>query len=251
MIENSVFHWDRPVPEEWAAQVAQLAPRTDRASHLALFWEAGSPSEPVQRWVLYEATPVNLVQPWRLGMFLADPPCRCSYESRALDRCPRCGGMQSPGRTRILRYLQQTECLALPFWVIQGHDGGHRTRYSQVEQQWAALARKPTEPPDPGSLAYAPFDQRVIRKVRQLDRARWAHRSLAEAAKHEKVAAEQDFRRALSDYLDLSVASAFDELSRQRRANLIDELPRHHTADRLTVDTAEARDTFITTGKAE
>lgn len=249
--QDSIFLWDRPVPEGWAADVRRLAPRTDRASHLVLFWESGSPQEPVQRWTLYEATPVALVQPWRLGMFLADPPCRCSYESRTLARCPRCHGMQSPGRSRILKYLHETECLALPYWVIQGSDGGHRVRYGQAEEKWAALMRRPSAPPTPGSLPYAPFDQRVVRKVRQFDRALRAFRSLADAVAHEQVAAERDFRRALADYMDLSVSQAFDDLSQQRKANLIDELPRNHTADRRTVDTAAARETFIDTGKAE
>lgn len=249
--QDTVFRWDVPVPPAWQDQVARLAPKTERASHLVLWWESGSPAEPVQRWVVYEATPLALVPRWKLEAFLADPPCCCSYESRTLDRCARCGGVQSPGRHRIRRHLMATECLALPFWVIQGVHGGHRVRYNATEQNWAALMRRPTTPPEPGSLAFAPFDQRVVRRIRLYDRAQRAHQSLAHAYAAEQGRAEQDFRRALSDYLDQGVEAAFDALPLTRRSALIDALPRSHTADRVQVDLEQARDTFITTGKAE
>lgn len=242
---NDLFYWDRPVPADWQAAVTALAPRTDRASHLVLWWEPGAPEEPTQRWVLYEATPIALVAPWKVRAFHADPVCRCAKESARITLCPACHGKQSAGRQRIRDYLLATECLALPFWIIQGDRGGHRVKYSQLEQQWQALVGQPTEPPEPGSLPYAPFDARVVRKIRALDRTRLAFRHLGQAFEQEQQDAHRAFRQALMDYADQAVEAAFDALPVTRQSALVDALPRLHTADRLSVDLDQQRDTFL------
>ena len=242
---DSVFQWDRPIPADTVRALARLAPRVDRASHLVCFWESGTPATPVQRYEIYEATPIALVGPWKLRAFHADPVCRCAFEAAELSACPRCGGMQSPGRQRIADYLHRTECLALPFWIVQGEHGGHRHRHTETEKSWARLMGLPEDPPAPGDLPFVLPDERVWRKIRQYDRTKRAHQHLADAYAEDQKAAGLAFRSALADYTDTAVEHAMDGLSLPRKAALVDHLPRNFTQDRRTVDTAAARDTFI------
>ena len=240
-----MFFWSRPVPEAWRCELARLAPKVERAGHLALFWESGTPAEPVQRFVIYEAIPLAYVPDWKRQAFFAQPPCRCAVEPVAMQQCSRCKGVQSPGRQRILDYLLKTECLALPFWIVQGSSGGHKHRFSQVEKNWQVLMGQPEEAPAPGSLPYAPFDRRVVEQLRRYDRARLAYASLATALEGETEAAELAFRAALADYVDRSVEAAFDDLAITRKSALVDHMPNLHTHDRIRVDPAEAREAFI------
>lgn len=223
-----IFFWDRPVPASWSEELTRLSPKRERVSHLVLFWESGTPAEPSQRYVIYEATPLAYIPEWKLRSF---------WEG--------CGPQESPGRQRIRKYLEATECLATPFWIIQGQDGGHLRRYTQVDVNWAKLAGRPGEPPDVGALPYAPFDQRVIRKLRAYDRTRWAFANLVNAEQHEQREAEIAFRSALSQYVDDAVESAFDDLPLTRKAGLVDALPHAPTMDRRSVDLEGATDAFI------
>lgn len=239
-----MFVWDRVPPKEWVEDISALGPPTDRRSHLALFWESGTPLEPVQRWALYECTPIALVPEWKLGAFYAELPCRCALPWIP-DACPVCQGINSPGRARIFEYLQRTECLALPFWVIQGHHGGHKHRYNQTEEQWQKIMKRPTTPPAPGSLAYAPVDQRVIRRVRQLNRTWMAFRNLLEAHKHEQDVAQLAFRKALSQYVDEAVGQEFDALTMRQRAGLKDEVRTDFTQTSTPFDLDRANEAFL------
>lgn len=244
-METGVFHWERSVPPNWADELARYAPRVERASHLVLFWESGTPLEPVQRWAIYQATPLAYVPSWKIGAFWNDPVCTCGIKASDIRHCSICGKLQSPGRERIRKYLERTECLALPYWVIQGRHGGHRYQYTDLEKSWMQLRAAPVDPPSPGNLPYSEFDNRVMRKLRQHDLTRWAFANLITADRQDQAAAEGEFRTALSDYVDLSVESAFDDLAVTRRDALVDGLPHQPTSDCLTVDTEAAREAFI------
>lgn len=246
MTEDSTFFWTRETPTDWVEALRRLSPPSRRSSYLELVWESGTPEAPTQRWVLYEACPVAFVPAWKLDAFLADPPCRCLTQWSGLERCSQCGGLNSPGRHRIKDYLHKHEALALPWWVIQGHEGGHKHRYSQIEQQWMRLTRRPDTPPDPGALCYAPFDQRVIRKVRAHDRVLRAWGNLGTAYAEEQKMAKRAFHEALADYTDTSVEMAFDRVPLRTRGQLVDELPQDHTQDRRVIDLEAERERFIT-----
>lgn len=241
----TLFHWHRPVPTAWAEEIARLSPKFDRLSHLVLFWEPGFPDDPVQRWVLYDAVPVAYVPQWKRDAFNAERLCECPVVPTRIEHCEKCAGLVSPGRKRALQYLRETECLPFPFWVIQGEQGGHPYRYTQVEVNWAKLLGQPGEPPQLGSLPYADFDQRVIRKLRAYDRTRTAFSTLLAAEAHQRKEAEIAFRTALAAYVDNAVEAAFDELPMTRRAALIDAIPRDPTQDRVPLDLAAATDAFI------
>lgn len=245
MTEDAVFSWTREAPASWHAAVEALAPKQDRSSHLLLWWESGTPDAPAQRWVIYQAVPFQYVDAWKMDQFLADKPCRCLRRWLPEERCPRCLGLVSPARFRISNHLYETGCLALPYWVVQGHTGGHRRLYSQVDQQAARLMGQPSEPPETGALCYAPIDNRVIGKIRRHDLAQRAFFHLGDAAAADKQAANIAFRTALSDYVDLGVERAMDDVPLRRRGSMTDELPLSHTTDRRTLDYGAERERFI------
>ena len=246
MIEDSVFYWEREAPQDWHDQITALAPKQDRSSHLLLWWESGTPAAPAQRWVVYQATPFQYVDAWKMEAFLADKPCRCLRKGELEERCPKCFGLVSPGRYRISNHLYETGCLALPYWVVQGKQGGHRRLYSQVDQMAARLMGQPNEPPETGSLCYAPIDNRVTRKIRLNDLAQRAFFDLSDAAQADKKASSRAFHTALSDYVDLGVEKAMDDIPLQRRGFITDELPQNHTRDRRRIDYEAERERFIT-----
>ncbi len=56
-----------------------------------------------------------------------------------------------------------------PFWVVQGSEGGHKWAFSQQEEKLAKIKGFSGDPPEPGSLPYAPLDKRVIAKIAPFD----------------------------------------------------------------------------------
>jgi hypothetical protein len=56
-----------------------------------------------------------------------------------------------------------------PFWVVQGSDGGHKWSFTEEESRVAGMNGFPDEPPEPGSLPYAPLDKRVLAKIAVYD----------------------------------------------------------------------------------
>jgi hypothetical protein len=196
-----MFVWNREPDASALAALHRLAPPSPQVSHLTLFWCSGTPLAPIQRWLVYQAVPVRYLTEGRLAAFLAYAPCRCATRPLALsgwDRpCPRCGHRPSPERQQVLDYYLRTGCLAAPFWVVQGHAGGHKWKYSAEEAAWARWAGLPDEPPTAGDLAYAECDQRVIRKLRAHDLAQRAQAQLANASTVERRGAEQGLRKAM------------------------------------------------------
>ena len=242
------FQWTNTPEPEWLRALEPFGPVLEQRAHLTLMWESGTPVDPVQRWVIYEATPMALVPDWKLGAFYDDLPCRCLVPWTP-ERCSKCHGLNSPGRARIFEYLHRTECFALPYWVIQGGYGGHKHRFNQTEQQWQRMMGRPDDPPDPGSLAYAPFDQRVLRQLARHNRAWGAFRNLLLAHDSEKKAAGFAFRKALSEYVDGSVGAAFDALTLRQRAGLKDEVRTDFTQTSEPLDLERATEDFLNGGQ--
>lgn len=202
---DQVFYWQRPVPLDWERALATLAPPNDRVAHLKMFWIPGTPASPIQRWAIYECTPIAFC-PEKARDLVASPPCRCAVEYPMRQVCRRCQHVASATRDTIYRYLHTTGCVAEPFWVIEGMNGGHKYHYSLVEAEWDRALGGGGEPPEIGSLPYAEFDQRVLRRLTSLDRTRSAWKTLTAAQTGEEKAAEQAFRHALLDH-----AMAYDD----------------------------------------
>lgn len=138
----------RDVPVAWERRLREVSPRSDVHSWLAFRWFAEA-----QRWMLYECVPIRFVVDNELIADLGGPD------------------PETPAGADVLvsRYQQQMfrqyRVHARPMWVIQGTKGGHYASYSKaVEEDHRALGLPP-EPPKPGDLPYADFDERVVRQI--------------------------------------------------------------------------------------
>jgi hypothetical protein len=92
--------------------------------------------------------------------------------------------------------------------VIQGDEGGHKRWFSPVEKKFLKLAGLPPEPPAPGDLPYAEFDDRTMKRLQEWDLMKGQHsglrrrRSLLQglySSRQEEE--EQKFRIALVKWL--------------------------------------------------
>ena len=177
-------------PAEWIATLKRLSPRSDTASWLWLDWlEIG------QRWVLYEMMPYPLV-PESKRLQLGGTPY---WE---LPKHLRAGRKQAVSAYQWEMY-RRLKCWARPFAVIQGNDGGTPAKYSELEEAILQAQGHDTEPPEAGSLPYAPFDGRTERFIQGRDRLWKMNQRIEtlrasgdnEALKAETDAAEAMFRK--------------------------------------------------------
>jgi len=178
------FVYDRPVPDRWAEDLAQLAPKSDQHPWLLLAWLSGEPWEPVQRWCVYEMIPLRvwqgLIQSHRRTGKKDDEIIEAVILEELQGPHPRERGYFDTVLKRFVSEAlvtrQEWELYhthkAIPklYWVIQGEHGGHKRVFSPLEQKYLSLQGLPEEPPAPGDLPYAEFDQRVLWQFAQRDR---------------------------------------------------------------------------------
>lgn len=113
--------------------------------------------------------------------------------------------------------------MAQPYWIVQGHRGGHKRQFSAVEQRLLAALGKPIDPPAGGDLSYAPLDQRVLDQLAQLDAMRLygKAKALYERTPDDFDAEERDaIQRGsarLTAWLSEQVAEAFDDVLTYRK----------------------------------
>ncbi len=179
-LANAVTDVSLPFP--WEEDLRRISPKTMLHSWLLAYWyrTAG-------RWVLYDALPVELIDPdasqgcpatgeeiltalagidWQdqktgflrhgaLGPRPSEAPdyARCDYVSDVQHEM-----------YRLHRVY------ARPFWVLQGEQGGHPVGYAPQIQNLMLAKGLPPDPPVIGSLPPCPFDLRVSAKLQTLNR---------------------------------------------------------------------------------
>jgi hypothetical protein len=181
----------REVPVSWEKRLAEISPRTNRFTWLKLVWEPGFPwEEPVERYMLMQMTPAHAVDQYVLEQL--EHPLPPSEMGNYWD--PHMKWVDdADGSERIGLFVRNPDCLiteqaywlyretgawAKRYWVIQGDKGGHKYRFTQVEQRLLRFMNLPTDPPVPGTLPYAPFDERVIAQMELLDMLKGLHGGL-------------------------------------------------------------------------
>ena len=262
-----LFHWSQSPDARWVAELAALSPPSDQLSHLELWWEAGFPWAPVQRWVLYQLQPLQAMPPyaavdWR-ELVSDERPCRCSYvwsagaqcteclqvwpceHSQSPDaiRCTHCKRVRSQGRHNLAEACARGYH-AQPFWVIQGAQGGHKVHYSSVETQVATELGLHGRPPEPGSLPYAEWDRRVRANIISYDLSQSRLTSLRRARQQDRALLERQVRVAQEQYL----TGVFDRVREETPDRILDEIPRAAHGTR-GVDEIEASARYIETGR--
>lgn len=163
--------WDRvrswEPPREWVEQLAELSPVSTQHSWLKLVWLAGDAWEPVERWCLYEMIPEQHVRPDVLAWLRGPNPRTMGHYDRRKGRWVSHGPPISRLQWELFR---ETRCFGHLWWIIQGSGGGHAYRISPLESAMLEVRTGRADLPAPGDLPYAPFDERVLRWVRERDR---------------------------------------------------------------------------------
>jgi hypothetical protein len=254
----------RDVPKEWEERLREISPPTDRFSWLKLVWEPGHPWEsPVDRFFIYQMVPERAVEEGILEQLRDYPPpsemgnrfdpYMVNEETGQMGKFvnnPDCLITE-----RAWHLYRETKCWGRPFWVIQGNGGGHKRWFSPVEQKFLKLAGLPQDPPVPGSLPYADFDDRVMARLREHDMLLGHQaplrrkKSLLSGIKNERYEQEEErFRTELVKWLANQVTEAGEGVMESLMA--LD-------APRADIDVKEmekreeqATENFIRTGKS-
>lgn len=203
----------------WIQAIESLAPRSERLSWLKVTWRPDW-----QRWCVWQMTPPagapaimwgpDTILTVRVENILGNRMVRQSPDPRFVVRLNR-GNM-----TRWAWALHlETGCYPQPFWVVQGHAGGHKWQFNPAEEKLAVLHGYGEDPPEPGSLPYAPVDRRVFRKLIPLDQLRvWNflsrqlderdERDLDDTERQQMVDARWQLWRHMESQVDQAVAES-------------------------------------------
>lgn len=154
---------DQTPPAEWVRRLREVSPISDVVSWLDLHWMASC-----QRWGLYECVPIRYVTDNSLIDELAGPdPDTPDGEHLSVSRYQQ-------------RMFREHRVHARTSWIIEGEHGGHQAVYGESTKELCKAKGLPTEPPSPGSLPYAPFDERVVAQVQRMSKLVQLRGDLAE-----------------------------------------------------------------------
>ena len=179
-----------PWPKEWEDRLRAISPISTEHS-----WLYGAWLNIAQRWTLYECVPYALIPEGKRVQLGGTP----YWE---LPKHLRIGRKQAVSAFQWEMYRKH-KVWARPFWVIQGNDGGTPAQYTEMEESLMQAKGLDLEPPEAGSLPYAPFDERVERQIIARDRLIKLRQRIdrlratgdTDALKAETVLAEEVFRK--------------------------------------------------------
>jgi hypothetical protein len=211
--------WDEAAPSldpQWQEALNRMAPRDGTLSWLHVGWNPGYPWHPVRRWTIYQMVERTAIPSLLLPALEGPDP-------RTLGWWEADSGEWNPGTagcTRMQwRLYRQTGCLAETFWIVQGERGGHKAKFNRVESAMATMQGLSPTPPIPGALPFAPFDNRVLRKLEALHDANiwgqciaYGERNMDVLERVERNEMEQ-MRSHLWDWLETQVAPAAEEVA--------------------------------------
>lgn len=232
-----MFHYTRPVPPEWQADLESVVPKSDRVTWLQLVWQPGLPYEPVQRWELYEMTPNLASVPPYIMDALKGPSPRSEGEWVPDPKIPEhLGGKRwlSASLVSLVQWelYRATGCYGQRFWILQGFRGGHKWKLSDAERNYLASFGVPgrdgkaPDTPRPGDLPYAEWNALSKAQILRFDRLRkwhlaksWEDRSVDRTAaglyvQKDRRAEEQRFAQTMLKWLDQQVEDAVSEIPR-------------------------------------
>lgn len=159
-------HAEPTPPPHWVRRLREFSPISDTVQWLnfRMF--------PVQQgigrhdvWVLYTMTPASLITDQTKLKQLQDRPWWELPKDEQYGRMVTCSAYQ-------WEMYRQFQCLARPYWCLQGVKGGTPMQYTPYEAALLRARGLPTDVPEPGTLAFAPFDERVMTAIAVRDRMR-------------------------------------------------------------------------------
>ena len=152
---------------------------------------------------------------------------------------------------------QDTGMFGQRWWVIQGNTGGHRYLLNPTEKK--LLGSKADgrfqDVPLAGDLPYAPFDQRVVQHLGEIEQVAIWQRVVQHAEANEaRYDADEKFsaevaRSALADWLDRQYAATWDEFKPVYKQALRDMAPTGLSrANIVPADNAQWKEQFVASG---
>lgn len=249
--------WQKEVPKEHEARLAEFSPQTEHFTWLKLIWEAGYPWEIVERYMIYQMVPRRAVIPEILEQLEHPlPPSKMgNYYDTVLQEFVRNEDCLITERAYWL--FRETGCWGRPYWVIQGKKGGHKRWYSPTEKKFLKLAGLPHEPPAPGDLPYAEFSDLTLEALKRQDALKGVQGSLKRLKKalgneqySKRYEAEnQEFRRQIT----AAIYDQVDEIAEDVRKSLMKlDAPRNKfDPKKLEALQERAEQAFIETGSTK
>jgi hypothetical protein len=236
VMPDGMFRASREPDPSWQVALNDIMPPSDDLPTLAVRWEAGTPDDPIQRWVVWELWPIGWAHPDFIHALTHEDPTAphalCAPSQHALYR--------ATGR------------YANPFFLVQGGGGGTRYRWSPEESSLMRTLGLPMEPPAAGELPYAEPDGRTWAAIRELNRLAKANGDLAkvktmnaaeraELEKRQRTAVVAQMCNELDYELARDITQAWSAL-----ASDVPEETAHHAKAHLWED---VRDEYIETGR--
>jgi hypothetical protein len=251
---DGTFVHDWVAPDEWTQRLRDLSPVSDISGWLELVWEPGDPWIPVQRWTLYEMLHPTLIDDVEELAELYGPhprseghictsvpqhqwpvrfvnghyrPCLCRKKTESWRRGP-CT-IVTLTQWKLFR---RTGCVGRPFWTIQGTNGGHKHSFTHEETLLLEQSgyKGVLEPPPAGDMAYAPFDERVVKHITRFNRL-WQFRNSLEEYREAmgsgyeryRKTIDSELRRQLVDHLAEQMKEPTDLFLRAARQGQLDK----------------------------
>lgn len=248
----------RDVPQAWTDELRRLfGGPNDRVSWLELEWYPGVPYEPVGRWAIYEVTPQAVA-----GGLAANSPILAQLWADCRGPSPRIAGHWEPdgcgttprapdhveGHQRWVsdsnlslpqwRVAQRTKGLPTLIWIIEGTAGGHAWQWGATERalfRGAGLDDRELQQlmqalPDPGTQAYADFDQRVTDQLLRRDRLRtWKQAAGWDTRTPEHVAVDREtarmtYAQELLHWVEAQIADFISDVPRTMLGTVAEQL---------------------------
>lgn len=221
---------------EWQSRLDVLTPVVEGQSRLWLRWEPGEPHAPVGRWMIWELFPRAVIPEFILEDLQGPNPRTKGYFDQVLGKFVPSESSISKAQWDVFR---ETGRYGELFWVVQGHGGGHKRYFGPLEKKLCEIMHTPDEPPPPGSLAYAPFDNRVIDAITEGNdlRLEWS-RAMTLTLPESKAAALRAINARIVKHVFGWIEDAVADIQIDS-----DDLPRTDTE--LPFDLDEATEHFI------
>lgn len=164
-LTSSVMDVHKTPPFGWEEKLRAESPKSEHHSWLQFYYYRLK-----DRWVLYDLMPIRFVdpdkpiQPGLLGSeLLAALRGRAPRDLSPSDRTPFVSDVQH-------EFHRLYQVYAVPWWVLEGENGGHQVAYNPIQRQHLTELNLPIHPPQIGSLPACPFDERVLKQIRRMNR---------------------------------------------------------------------------------
>ncbi len=238
----------RKAPKEWREDLASISPESLRLPWLTFGWHSNA-----ERWVIYVCIPDATID----GHSMISPERRTMLSGAPWWELPK--GKQMGRKHTVSAYqwemYRKHRVDTRPFWCLQGTEGGTPAMYSDLEKAVLKAQGLPVDPPGPGALCYAEWNERTKQQVASRDKLARMGMNVAlliakgddDALKIAQAEAEQAYRKAFVSWFEETLAPQADFLDWYSKRTESDmELRQPSKAEGKAID--QAAEEYVQTG---